>query len=94
MYANQVHAYCLQRPEESARFPGIEVTSHGCLKLNLDPLQEQPDLLSTEPSFQPSRKLVLNSLCTWTLYMQVNINARSSGLCIFNAQLTGMGITY
>ena len=47
-----------QRPEEDIRSHGTEVKDNcqlpcGCWELNPGPLQEQPVLLTTEPSLQP-----------------------------------------
>lgn len=54
-----MHAWCLQRPEEAIGSPETEVTDgegcaiKGALGLKPSPLEEQPMLLSTEPSLQP-----------------------------------------
>lgn len=57
-----MHAQCLQRPEESIRFPGSRVIygcklACGCWDSNLS-LEEQSVILTTEPSRQP-----------WTVYL-------------------------
>ena len=49
--------WCLQRPEEEIRSPGIGVTDNckppcGCRELNSGPLEEQAMLLIAEPSLQ------------------------------------------
>jgi hypothetical protein len=51
---------CLQRPGEGIRPAGTVVTGNcelpfGCWELNSGPLEEQPVLLTTEPSFQPHK---------------------------------------
>jgi hypothetical protein len=50
-----------QRPEEGSETPGTGVTGGceppwGCWELNTGPLEEQPVLLTTEPSLQPWNK--------------------------------------
>lgn len=62
--------WCLMRPEEDVESPGTGIISSckllcGCWDLNLIPLEEQPMLLSAEPSLHPLNKyscLVSNDL--------------------------------
>ena len=54
-YARVPCVWCKQRPEEGVGYPETGVTegwepSCGCWELNLGPLQEQPELLTAEPS--------------------------------------------
>jgi hypothetical protein len=61
---NHVHAWCLQWPEQGVRSPGAGITDHceppcRCWELNPGPLQEQPVLLTTEPSFQLPKSVLL-----------------------------------
>lgn len=63
-----LHAWCLQRPADTIKFPDIGVISvcellHGCLELDPDPLEEQPVFLSAEPSLQPL--VPWSSHCLW-----------------------------
>ncbi|EDL03328.1 mCG1026209, isoform CRA_a [Mus musculus] len=61
---------CLSRPEEGVRSPGTGVTDrrelpYGCRELNLDPLEEPPALLTTEPSFPvPGGSSWVSAPCT------------------------------
>jgi hypothetical protein len=53
-----MHAGGLWRPEEGIRSPGPGVRDgceppYGCKESNPGPLQEQPVLLTSEPSLQP-----------------------------------------
>ena len=49
---------CSQRSEEDASSPETGVTDeYGYWESNLGPLEEQPTLLTTEPSLQPSSYL-------------------------------------
>jgi hypothetical protein len=53
-----VHSWCLQRPEEDAGSSGTGVMNGcdppcGCQEWNSGPLEEQPVLLTSEPSLQP-----------------------------------------
>jgi hypothetical protein len=53
-----MHAWYPQRPAEGIGSPGTTVRNScelpsGCQELNLDPLEEQPLLLITEPSLPP-----------------------------------------
>ena len=59
MSLHQVFPWCFQRSEEGVQFPVIIVTDncglpHGSWYLILGPLEEQPVLLTSEPSLQPS----------------------------------------
>ena len=56
-------AWCPWRPEEDVRSSGIGVTDGdelpcGCWESNLDPLEEQPVLLTIEPSLQTRRHVI------------------------------------
>ena len=58
-----MQAWCLKRPEEGIRSPGIVITEAwklpgGCRELNLGPLQERQVLLTTEKSLQPRGQLI------------------------------------
>lgn len=44
---------CLQRLEETLRFPGTGVAGPWCWELNLCPLEEQQMSLTTEPPLPP-----------------------------------------
>ena len=64
VYMHCVQAWCLKRPEEVIRSPGIVITEAwklpgGCGDLNLGPLQEQQVLLTIEKSLQPRGKVFL-----------------------------------
>jgi hypothetical protein len=61
MYVKEhhTHAWHLQRLEVGIGSSGTGITGSGRMpcrywKLNLDPLQKQPVLLTTKPSLQPS----------------------------------------
>jgi hypothetical protein len=63
MYRNHTGTQCKERPEDSVRFPGTGVTDDGELPCvlcepNLSSQQEQPVLLTAEPSLQHS--IVIN----------------------------------
>jgi hypothetical protein len=50
-----MHEYCWRMPEEDTRFLGTGITDGSeppcrCWELNLGPLEEQPLLLTIEPS--------------------------------------------
>ena len=57
---------CLGRSEGHTRFPETAVTDTcelpcGCWELSPGPLDQQPVLLTTEPSLQPRNKVCLRS---------------------------------
>ena len=63
---------------EGVGSPGIGVTdncelSHECWELNLGPLEEQPVLLTTEPSLQPCPFSSKNHICTFYLCVHVTL---------------------
>ena len=66
MYLNMFLFFvCLKNPEEDVIPLGTGVmhgckASCGCWALKMDPLQEHPMLLTTEPSLQPSLQYVFN----------------------------------
>ena len=56
--------YCSEEPEESIRFPRTGVTDtsslqNGCWTSKPGSLEEQPELLGTEPSLQLHKQIVL-----------------------------------
>jgi hypothetical protein len=59
-----IYFMCIYR-YEGVRFPGTRITDSWellCWELNLGPLEEQPVLLTTEPSLQPPGS-ILYSMC-------------------------------
>ena len=57
--------YCPLKPEEGVRTSGTGVMDGcrlpcGCWELNSGPLEEQPVLLTTEPSLQPQKSVFFN----------------------------------
>lgn len=58
MFVCRMHAWCLWRPEEGVQSSETRISHsceplYGCSESIQDPLQEQPVLLTTEPSRQP-----------------------------------------
>lgn len=77
----QVYAGCQRRSNESIRSSRIGVTDgyeppHGCWESNQDPLEEQPELLTTDPLLQPA----VSSVCVLHSAFMINphLGERSS----------------
>lgn len=69
----QVYAGCQRRSNESIRSSRIGVTDgyeppHGCWESNQDPLEEQPELLTTDPLLQPA----VSSVCVLHSAFMIN----------------------
>ena len=96
-------AWCLWRPEERALDPiGLELQAVvnitctcGCWQSNLDPLEEQPVLLTAEPALQPMLGFSCHAGFNTQCFVQAHCHCpKAKDLCPFPSLLYPRSLKY